>query len=254
MKKVWFFVLLLLVVGMGFFVFFTKNEEWNVKDEEVKIEAEVVARDILAEKVVTVVAEKKVSYLFEWMGGPWDVQDVQSKVGEGTAFFIWDKGLLLTCKHVVDDQEAKYFVQMSWFESPVVNIWYHDSLDLAFLKVGDEDLAGDLLSGAISWAQEDLSLGDVLYIIGNIEGNYPRSVTAGLLSKKDVDFSLGWRDYEHVYMTDALVSHGSSGSPVFNKDWELQGIVVAQNSQGLGFFLPISNQKILEFYESLFVH
>ena len=55
-------------------------------------------------------------------------------------------------------------------------------------------------------------------------------------------------------MVDALLSHGSSGSPVLNSDGEVVAIAVAQNSDGLGFVLPISKQKIIEFYESVFVH
>jgi len=262
MKKffVWILVLLVLVVaGFLYFGVEWKSGSLHVGQVGVKWFIPVVSEksvdwENLSQNVVSVFAEEKISYLLEWNDiRPGNLRNVDSKVLWWTAFlFAYDDGaIFLTCKHVVADRDLKYFVDIQWKKYSVDKIWFHDDLDIALLQVKSIDLSSGF-SIPFVWSQWELLLWDWLKIIWNLFGKYNNSITAWILSKKDISFSIEWIEYTGLYMVDALFGYGSSWSPVFNDVWELIAIAVAHNSDGLGFVLPISEQEIKKFYESVF--
>lgn len=91
----------------------------------------------------------------------------------------------------------------------------------------------------------DVSIGDTIFIIGDPYQN-ERTLTVGILSRKEtVVFPLFSID---VFMTDALIIGGSSGSPVFNLKGEVIGCAVGHYN-GFGLILPA--QTIINFVNSL---
>jgi len=199
-------------------------------------------------QVVSVMARQKVSYLFEGMDPLASERLVETQVMQGTAFFWTGKSLLVTNKHVVDDPNAHYVVVWSGLEREVSHVWFHEVLDLAFLEIEESGEQYSFWSGDVV----DMELGMPLYVLWNIDWECGPVLRKGILSAEDAYFSLGGKSYTGLGMVDVLVSPGSSGSPVFDACGGLQGVVLAQDTNDMAFFVPISIGFLEQWYVKLF--
>lgn len=151
--------------------------------------------------------------------------------GTGSGFLVSDNGKILTNFHVIAHTK-RATVRLSNDDAyDTVNVLDVDKRkDIALLKIKAVSLPY-LKLGHSSSAQ----VGDKLYTLGNPLGLFQNTLSEGLLS------GIRQMDGYKMFQLSAPISHGSSGSPVFNGQGDVIGIVEALISEGqnLNFAIPI---------------
>jgi len=164
-----------------------------------------------------------------------------------TGFIVSKDGLIVTNKHVVSDTEAKYKVLASDKKEYEVKKIYRDPVnDLALLKIEATNLKPLELGDS-----SKLKVGQLVIAIGTPLGEFPNSVTKGIISGLGRGISAGspFEGYverlDNVIQTDAAINPGNSGGPLLNSAGQAIGINVAmaQGAQNIGFAIPINVVK-----------
>ncbi len=174
---------------------------------------------------------------------------VRTPAGMGSGFLINKKGHLLTNYHVVEKETR---ISVTVFERTeeghdrheirdVRLVALHPLRDIALLKLNVEKLGGWKPRPVVFAKNSDLSVGDLVFTIGNPLG-LERSVTQGIVSSTT-------RTHGHLrfIQTDTAVNPGNSGGPLFNARGEVVGIVCAGQTffEGLGYGIPLD--EVLDF-------
>jgi serine protease Do len=169
--------------------------------------------------------------------------DVPMQLGIGSGFIVAADGLVVTNHHVVA-RGGRFEVKLTdgrRFAAKVVGSDPHT--DLALLRL--EGAKG--LPVAELGSSKALEVGDWVLAIGTPMG-LEQTVTRGIISAKGRgDLGLYRNSYVDFVQTDAAISPGSSGGPLF----DLAGKVVAVNTavdgmgRGLGFAVPVDQLKIV---------
>ena len=147
----------------------------------------------------------------------------------GTGFVLdWDKGLVLTNKHVSGISPC--ITQEITFSSgetlSVRTVYVHPWHDYAFLKFDPSQLKrtrpAELSIGNVSSVQE----GDVLVQIGNTERN-PYSTSTLIVANDFTNQGVAGSSYRHTHMfhLSGMIAGGASGSPVLNQKGEVVGLI-----------------------------
>lgn len=169
----------------------------------------------------------------------------EREVGGGSGFIVTPDGLVVTNRHVVDDENARYSVLMNDGESYDVEVLARDpQLDIAVLKISGLG-AGTELNHLTFGDSESLRLGETVVAIGNALAEFQNSVSVGVvsgLSRSIVasdDFGRS-EQLSEVIQTDAAINPGNSGGPLLNLAGEVVGVNVAtsRGADNIGFALP----------------
>ncbi len=189
-------------------------------------------------------------YTFKQGEGP---VEVNAKIGTG---FIVDKtGLIITNRHVVSE-EAMYTVITNDNKSyPVKKIVRDPINDIAFVFI--EPKKEDNLKPLPLGDSDSVLVGQTVIAIGTPLGEFPGSVTVGIISglKRTVTVGSSFlgevKKYENVIQTDAAINPGNSGGPLLNLGGEVIGVNFAKTSgaDNISFALPINlvKQRLAEY-------
>ena len=210
---------------------------------------------IVAKKDVVVYQNDPFGFFFDPFGG--STSRVPSRnssptekreVGGGTGFFVTSDGMIVTNKHVVSDMKAEYTVVMQdGKEYPATIVARDPSRDLAVVKIEGKDFPTLELGDS-----DALRVGETVVAIGNSLGEFPNSVSRGIISglKRDIEAGsgAGGGQTEHlddIIQTDAAINPGNSGGPLLDVSGKVIGVntAVAEGAQGVGFALPINSIK-----------
>tara|TARA_B100001057_G_C22707873_1_gene894477 strand:+ start:132 stop:1145 length:1014 start_codon:yes stop_codon:yes gene_type:complete len=141
-----------------------------------------------------------------------------AKGSSGTAFFINDKGNLITNHHVVEGcSVSKITYKGKDYKTKLIA--KDKTLDLALLKA---DLRN---SSYINFSSDDAQKLQKIYVAG-----YPlgKGLSDDLKISSGIVSSLkGFRDNSNEIQIDAPINPGNSGGPIINEDGELIGVAVA---------------------------
>lgn len=167
----------------------------------------------------------------------------EQEVGGGTGFFVSADGYVVTNRHVVDLEGARYSVRLNDGTTHPVTVVGRDTvLDIAVLKVADE-AAGPF--PYLEFATGEARLGETVIAIGNALAEFPNSVSVGVvsgLSRSIVasDGGGGSEALDGLIQTDAAINRGNSGGPLLNLDGDVVGVnvAVAGGSENIGFSIP----------------
>ena len=175
-------------------------------------------------------------------------------VSRGTGFIVDKKGIILTNRHVVSEDDVVYKVYFLDGRRYDATIASRDPLkDVALLKINDDNLPTLTLGDS-----DAVKIGQVAIAIGNSLGRYPNSVTKGIISglgrsiTASSDVGGQTENLEDVIQTDAEINLGNSGGPLLNSKGEAIGINTAIETigRGLGFAVPINEaKKALQTYQ-----
>ncbi len=177
------------------------------------------------------------------MGDPFWIDNNQA-VGSGV--IINEKGLFLTTKHVVGNnnnlQVTLYHAGQKQYTARVVARDPDSPLVLCKIRAP----AGQKFSFAKMGDSDRLHTGDVILAIGS-PFSLSGTVTSGIISgKKDV--VVEGATVQNAIVLDASINDGNAGGPLVNVDGDVIGITFASYVQegsftGLGFAVPINFAK-----------
>ena len=178
------------------------------------------------------------------------------ETGGGTGFIVTSDGLILTNKHVVDDNTANYHVFLNDGTSYAAKVQSIDPImDLALIKINAKNLKVATLGDS-----SNLQIGQRVIAVGNALGEFQNTVTSGIISALERSIqasdSLGNQTerLDGLLQTDAAINPGNSGGPLVNLAGQVIGINTAvaslSQSQGISFAIPINFAKTaLKSYE-----
>lgn len=229
--------------------------------EVVQEESAVIsAVEHVSPAVVSVVIYKKLGSLFNRTGplafdpfffgfdqGELRDDGALRPVGGGSGFFIRSDGLIVTNRHVVDDDRASYRVVLVDGREFDAEVKAKDEiLDFALLKINATDLPVVTLGDS-----DSIRIGQSVVAIGNALSEFANTVTSGVVSGVNrrvvAGDGAGSEVIEEAIQTDAAINPGNSGGPLVNLRGEVIGINTAVSQQGqlVGFATPISAVKPL---------
>jgi 2-alkenal reductase len=145
---------------------------------------------------------------------------------EGSGYIIDSEGHIVTNNHVIAggaDFEVQFYDGTT---AHATLVGTDDLQDVAVLKLDDPSKAPATLSFANS---DDVQVGDDVIAIGNPFGEYPNSVTTGIVNGVDRSLNTG-EGYRlpNLIQHDASIYPGNSGGPLLNADGEVIGMNVAK--------------------------
>lgn len=161
----------------------------------------------------------------------------ESNTITGSGFLYNNKGDIITNAHVVRDADVIYVKTANARAYPAAVVEMGEETDIAVIRV--PQLAGRNSLSVEKDAQAEM--GDEVIALGSPHG-FQNTVTLGIISGTERNFSVDGFNYENVYQISARITHGNSGGPLINRE---TGKVIGINSVGtedgtIGFSIPIN--------------
>ncbi|MEO0097736.1 MAG: trypsin-like peptidase domain-containing protein [candidate division WOR-3 bacterium] len=286
MRKIIYFILLLvgiilgILIGFTYRYFFTKQNSLDFPKEKLvlvseleekinnqRVNAIVLSANKVSPAVVSIAVTQTRIVTYSPFSSPF-LDDFwrdffrdflpqrrykQEIKGLGSGVIIDPNGYIVTNAHVVEmATEIKVSLPDGRsFDAEIIDIDSEE--DLALLKINGKDLPYAKLGNS-----DDLLIGEWVIALGNpfgflIEDTKP-TVTVGVISavSREIRASQTGREYKNMIQTDAAINPGNSGGPLVNVLGEVIGINTfifshAGGSEGVGFAIPINRVK--EFIE-----
>lgn len=225
------------------------NEESAVIDVANKASASVVS--IVITQNVPIYENYRINPFFNDWGdlNRKQIGTEEQEVGAGTGFIVSKDGLIVTNRHVVDQDNVSYTIFLSDGSKKEAKVLAKDTLlDIALL-----DIDGDNFT-ALSFGDSDsLKVGQNVIAIGNALGEFSNSVSTGIisgLSRKIVAGDQTGRFSErlnNVIQTDASINLGNSGGPLMDLTGNVIGVnvAIAGDAENIGFAIPSNLVKKL---------
>jgi serine protease Do len=161
----------------------------------------------------------------------------QVPVSLGSGVIFNANGWILTNHHVVADP-GTLTVQLSDGRSFPATVYGTDTLtDLAIVKIDATGLPTATLGDSSA-----LAIGQTVIAVGDPLGEYPGTVTSGVVSGVDRTISDSTGSLDDLIQTDAAINPGNSGGPLVDTNGTVIGIdtAIAGAAQGIGFAIPIN--------------
>lgn len=171
----------------------------------------------------------------------------KQKIGSGSGFLVSGDGLIVTNRHVVDDEAADYTVITNDGAEHGARVLARDpNNDLAVIKID-----GDHFPALTLGDSDRLRVGETAIAIGNPLGQFNNSVSRGIISglgrnlTAGSDFNGEAEKLSNIIQTDAAINPGNSGGPLLNLASEVIGVnvAVAQGAENIGFAIPVNSIK-----------
>lgn len=166
--------------------------------------------------------------------------------GGGSGFIADPSGIVVTNIHVVYEDALTYTVTLHDGTAYMARLVGTDRVhDIAYLQITSKDTLPYIPLGDSS----SLMLGQTVFVIGNVLGIFPHTVTCGMISGLARSIQAQnetMREQLHgLIQTDAAINPGNSGGPLLNSDGEVIGISSANvsHAENIGFAVPINTIK-----------
>ena len=165
----------------------------------------------------------------------------------GSGVIVDPAGYVVTNAHVVEGPENITILLADGHEIPASLLVTNPDLDLALLKV-------EATLQAATWGDSaQVRLGQSVVAIGSALGDFPNSVTLGVVSGLNRALALDNNVVHGLIQTDAAINQGNSGGPLVNLEGQVVGIntfMIREDhnqgvAQGIGFAIPASSVKAL---------
>ncbi len=227
-----------------------EEEEKEVEDYEPVLDHERAVIEVTEESIPAVVSIVSSRYtegsrfpFGDFFSFPQDETERQEE--KGTGFIVSESGLILTNRHVVEDERAEYTVFLSTGEEKEADVLARDPVhDLALLKIEGEDFPilefGD--SNGIRRGQTAIAIGNAL---GELENTVSVGIISGFGRRVTAQGRRGAKVLDDVIQTDAAINLGNSGGPLLNLEGKVVGVntATAVYAEGIGFAIPSNKAK-----------
>lgn len=172
------------------------------------------------------------------------------QVSNCSGFFISRDGLILTNKHVIEEENAEYEVVWQHHHYECQVLVKDEATDIAILKINAPNTPYLILGNS-----DKLKLGQTVIAIGNalseFENTVSRGIISGLSRKIETNTTTKNKKFSGLIQTDAAINPGNSGGPLIDLRGRAIGINMATvlGVENIGFAIPINQAKnILEQY------
>ncbi len=171
---------------------------------------------------------------------PGETPDAPTENGTGSGAVLASNGLIVTNAHVVQDAVKITVTLNSGKEYPARLVGLDENTDLAVLKIDAKGLKPAKFAKTLRMRR--LQAGETAIAVGNPLGaELSQTLTVGVLSAVGRGVEVGGSVVE-MLQTDAAVSPGNSGGPLYDIHGQVIGIitskVVKEGAEGIGFALP----------------
>jgi len=165
--------------------------------------------------------------------------------GQGTGFFIDEKGYILTNDHVVNHASEITVTLGDGKKVSAVLVGRDPSSDLAVIKIPKRYATHIAELGN----SDSIKVGQKAIAIGNPFG-LSHTLTTGIISAVDRQIENKGGTLYNLIQTDTAINPGNSGGPLLNSNGEVIGINTAIFSmsggyQGIGFAIPVNRAKVV---------
>jgi S1-C subfamily serine protease len=164
----------------------------------------------------------------------------------GSGVIIDVRGYIATNHHVVENANGLNVILADGREIVAQLITSDPSEDLAIIKISVEGLT------PIKWGDSFTARpGQVVYAIGSPLGDFPNSVSFGIISGLNRALEMNEHVIDGLIQTDAAINRGSSGGPLINTQGEMIGIntfIIRESedrgvAEGIAFAIPAERAK-----------
>lgn len=170
----------------------------------------------------------------------------KKEIGGGSGFFVTSGGLIVTNRHVVDQEDVEYTVFTNDGKKYDAKVVARDEvLDIAILKVEGNSFPYLNLGDS-----DKLEVGQSVIAIGNALAEFKNTVSVGVVSGLSRSITAGDASgktelLDNIIQTDAAINPGNSGGPLLDLSGKVVGVnvAVAQGSENIGFALPINTVR-----------
>jgi len=156
----------------------------------------------------------------------------------GSGFVLDDACHVVTNNHVVDQAEGfAWTAAIHGYPTQPIRILGRDPLtDLAVVELSEPH------ESALALREKPVRLGEVVLAMGNPLGDYPESVSVGIVSglSRQLQAAQHERPLQRLIQTDAAVNPGNSGGPLIDLDGAVIGVntMIRDDAQGMAFAVP----------------
>ena len=166
----------------------------------------------------------------------------------GSGVVIDSRGYIATNNHVVDHPGELKILLYDGRETLAELVAANPAEDLAILKIDISDLP------AVVWGNSRVMRpGQVVYAIGSPLGDFPNSVSVGIVSGLNRALEIDTFVIDGLIQTDAAINRGSSGGPLITPDGKVVGIntfIIRESeergiAEGIAFAIPAETAKNL---------
>ncbi|MBN1992049.1 MAG: trypsin-like peptidase domain-containing protein [Anaerolineae bacterium] len=164
----------------------------------------------------------------------------------GSGVIIDARGYIATNHHVVENANGLSVILFDGREIVAQLITSDPTEDLAIIKIGVESLT------PIQWGDSaTVRPGQVVYAIGSPLGDFPNSVSFGIISGLNRALEMDAHVIDGLIQTDAAINRGSSGGPLINMQGEMVGIntfIIRESedrgvAEGIAFAIPTGRAR-----------
>ena len=167
----------------------------------------------------------------------------RQEIGGGSGFLVSPDGMIVTNRHVVDQDDAKYTVFTNDGTKYDAEVVARDPAnDLAIIRIQGSGLPFLELGDS-----NQLHVGQTAIAIGNALSEFRNTVSVGVISGLSRSIVAGGgqgqpEQLEEVIQTDAAINPGNSGGPLLNLAGQVVGVnvAVALGTENIGFALPVN--------------
>ena len=175
----------------------------------------------------------------------------KQKIGGGTGFIFTEDGLIITNKHVVENQNANYTVILNNGDKYPAEIVDKDIFnDIAIVRIlpDSEGKKPNNLPVVTFGDSKKIKVGQRVIAVGNALSEFSNTVTVGVISAKGRSIiasdSYGREEsLTGLLQTDATINPGNSGGPLVNLAGEVVGVntAVVSGASKIGFAIPVND-------------
>ena len=166
----------------------------------------------------------------------------------GSGIVVDRRGYIVTNYHVIKGTGDLTIILSSGEELPAKLVAGNAQQDLALIRAE----AGDLPPA--TWGDsQSVRTGEWVVAIGSALGDFPNSVTVGVVSGLNRSLEMDNLTIEGLIQTDAAINKGNSGGPLVNLRGEVIGIntfIIREGrpsgvAEGMGFAIPSASARQL---------
>jgi hypothetical protein len=167
----------------------------------------------------------------------------------GTGFLINNEGYIVTNRHVIErakELTVTLTISGKKIERKAELIGYSFYDDLAIIKIDVKNLFSTNVPYAFK--KEQLNLGSKIYTLGYPDPSYMGTnikLTDGLINA-----TTGFQDSENEYQISAPIQGGNSGSPMFDGDGFVRGVIVASYTAGQNVNYAIKGKELVDLLDA----